>query len=343
MNSRTRKIVINSVGCLLFLSIPILTSPDFNFNLSFFKVNAFQKSFLNYILLLLFFFVNYNYLIPKFFVTNKKTIYVVLIILCFAGISFLPNLLFPNFGFHSIPPNGFDKFPKPENHNNHFIELLSLIPFLMIIALSFLLKMNAKLDKIKSEKLKAEVSYLKAQINPHFLFNTLNSLYALTLEKSDDAPNAVLKLSNMMRYVVTESATDFVSLEKEINHIKDYIDLQKLRIDDQANLRIVIEGNLYGKVIAPLILIPFIENAFKYGINPDENSFIEIVITIKNDDFKMIVKNSIVNISIPEELKSEKGLENTTKRLEYIYPNRHVLKISENNATFEVNLKINLG
>jgi len=174
-----------------------------------------------------------------------------------------------------------------------------------VLTISFLIKLNQRLDTIKEEKQIAEISYLKAQINPHFLFNTLNSLYALTLEKSKEAPNAVLKLSSIMRYVVTESNQDFVPLEKEINYIKDYIDLQKLRIDKDANLKISIEGESKGKIIAPLIVIPFIENAFKYGINPDENSFIDIKIKIDSDNFLLNVKNSIVNKNLSEEEKQK--------------------------------------
>lgn len=125
--------------------------------------------------------------------------------------------------------------------------------------LSLLLRINKQLKESEEEKLKAEVSYLKAQINPHFLFNTLNSLYALTIEKSDYAPDAVIKLSNMMRYVVTESTNDFVSLEREISYISDFIDMQRLRISDENKLEYIIKGDTKGRKIAPLVIIPFIE------------------------------------------------------------------------------------
>jgi LytS/YehU family sensor histidine kinase len=254
---------------------------------------------------------------------------------------YLPNTFIPDEPFHHM--HDYGSHPPIKPHESFlFFDTQLLISYLLMLSFALLIKMNRNLSRIRTEKLNAEVSYLKAQINPHFLFNTLNSLYALTLEKSNEAPNAVLKLSNIMRYVVTESAVNFVALEKEINHINDYIDLQKLRIDGETNLFVTIEGNPSGKVIAPLILIPFIENAFKYGINPDENSFIEIKIKIEADNFILNVKNSIVNTIIADELKTEKGLENTTKRLSYIYPDRHTLTILEKNTVFEVNLKIHL-
>jgi len=341
MKPNTQKILINVIGCLAFLSIPILTSPDFNEGWKLIHIRPFQGYFLRYSLLILLFYVNYYYLIPKLFLKNNKIPFFIVSCIGFLLFIYFPNRIIPNEVFRQVP--GFDHHP-PERIGQSivFFDTQILISYLLMLSFALLIKMNRNLSKIKTEKLNAEVSYLKAQINPHFLFNTLNSLYALTLEKSNEAPNAVLKLSNMMRYVVTESAVDFVSLEKEINHINDYIALQKLRIDKETNLVVTFEGNPSGKMIAPLILIPFIENAFKYGINPDKNSFIEIDIKIERNDFILKIKNSIVNVSIPEELKSEKGLDNTTKRLAYMYPNKHTLSISEANAVFEVNLKINL-
>lgn len=196
---------------------------------------------------------------------------------------------------------------------------------------------------MQSEKLKTEVAYLKAQINPHFLFNTLNSVYALTLEKSDLAPEAILKLSSMMRYVVSESSRETVSLEKEIDYIKNYISLQQLRMDVEAALSFIITGNPRGKSISPLLLIPFIENAFKYGLNPEEDSFVTINIDITDDELKLNIENSIVNMDFPQEEKTEQGIENTRQRLAYLYPDKHKLHIFDTGHTFTVNLSIILA
>ena len=145
-----------------------------------------------------------------------------------------------------------------------------------------------------------------------------------------------------MRYVVTESSQEYVPLQKEINYINDYIDLQKLRMDESTQFSFEIKGNPIGKIIAPLILIPFIENAFKYGLNPEEDSEININITINNNHLTLNVVNKMVVDDIPEELKTEKGIENTTKRLEFIYPNKHTLAIKEIENYFHIHLEIEL-
>lgn len=337
MTKQNRNIILHILGSLAFLCIPIVSSPDFNTGQNLFLINPFLQSFLRNVLLLIFFYINFYYLLPKLYFSNKRVIFLVSIIAFFALINVIPKYAFPN-DFH--PKFGVNPMPHP--HPNEFFHLFEggFFQFIFVLTISFLIKLNQRLDTIKEEKQIAEISYLKAQINPHFLFNTLNSLYALTLEKSKETPNAVLKLSSIMRYVVTESNQDFVPLEKEINYIKDYIDLQKLRIDKDANLKISIEGESKGKIIAPLIVIPFIENAFKYGINPDENSFIDIKIKIDSDNFLLNVKNSIVNKNLSEEEKTETGIENTAKRLIYIYPQRHLLSFKEQDDIYSVNLTI---
>jgi LytS/YehU family sensor histidine kinase len=245
----------------------------------------------------------------------------------------------PHFGPMRMRPNG----PSPMDLANiYFFHAKSLVQFLAAFFLSLLLRINQQLQGTQDEKLKAEVSYLKAQINPHFLFNTLNSLYALTIEKSDFAPDAVIKLSNMMRYVVTESTNDFVSLEHEINYINDYIDMQRLRISEEDNFDFVVVGNPIGKKIAPLVIIPFIENAFKYGINSEELWHISILMEITESDFILEVKNIKVSVNRIHEDESKKGIENTSKRLRLIYPSKHELTVNDTSTHFEVVLKINL-
>lgn len=345
MSPKSRSILSTILGCLAFLSIPILTSPDFNTDFTFLHVDGFQNSFLNYCLLIVFFFVNYHILLPKFYYQNKKVLCFGLIVILFLVILFIPKLLpiNPIHNPHEMIPSKTPHFPKPNGMRPHFIDYFNTIPFLLVVALSFLLRTNVQLKEIKNEKLKAEVSYLKAQINPHFLFNTLNSLYALTIIKSDEAPNAVLKLSGMMRYVVTESSQEYVPLSKEIEYIKDYISLQKLRMNDDVNFSFKCIGDFTGKAIAPLILIPFIENAFKYGLNPDEDSEISIEIAVVDFHLTLVAKNKMVVNEIPEDLKTETGIENTKKRLEIIYPKKHLLEISEKDSTFIISLNINLA
>ncbi|HMI07445.1 MAG TPA: histidine kinase [Flavobacterium sp.] len=356
MANSTRLILIHLFGILAFLSIPVFFSPDFNTETNLFLIQGFKRNFVSYVLLLVFFYMNYYYFIPKYYFTKRTFLYFAFVLFSFALIAAAPHLLFTHGprGFHSMNgqmgpppmmlPNG--NMP-PHNHMGRvffmFAEGSSIFQFLLILTFSFLLRVNNQLSEMHSEKLKAEVSYLKAQINPHFLFNTLNSLYALTIQKSDAAPDAVVKLSNMMRYVVTESTNDLVPLEKEINYISDYVDMQRLRISDESNLDYSIIGNPKGKSIAPLVIIPFIENAFKYGINAEEDWHIAIVLEIVENDFILEVKNNKVPVNFPEEHMTEQGIENTEKRLGFIYPGKHTLEIIDEKETFRVHLKVNLS
>src|SRR5690606_26244936 len=135
--------------------------------------------------------------------------------------------------------------------------------FLISVLIAILLTLNKQMSIIGQEKLKSEVAYLKAQINPHFLFNTLNSLYALTFEKSDEAPEAIVKLSGIMRYVLRESSNVEGELRKDINDIQHYIELQKLRVGGNTDFQLKISGKICNQISTPVIFIPFIENAFK--------------------------------------------------------------------------------
>lgn len=245
-------------------------------------------------------------------------------------------------GFGTMPPPPMDPGRTPMPAIMPLLPGGPLVSFLLVFSLGFLLKVNQRLANIEAEKLKTEVSYLRAQINPHFLFNTLNSVYALALEKSDFAPEAILKLSSMMRYVVTESSRESVSLEKEIDYIKNYISLQQLRMDGDASFSFIIAGNPIGKRISPLLLIPFIENAFKYGLNPEKESFIAINVEITAHELILNIENNKVNMEPGKDEKSEQGIKNTAQRLAYLYPDKHKLRIFDTEHTFTVNLSITL-
>jgi hypothetical protein len=342
MNKLSRQIIINVTICLIFLSFPVFSSPDFGTLSHMMEIAPFKRNFLSFVFLLLFFYLNYYVLIPKLYFRKKFIFYFVALACCYAIINHLPEVFIPD-RFQGMPPPFPPPHRLPPDQMNFFFKYArSLIQFSAIFFLALYLRINRRLRNAEKEKLKAELSYLKAQINPHFLFNTLNSLYALTLEKSDDAPNAVLKLSGMMRYVVTESTNDFVALEKEINYISDYIELQRLRIADEPNLEYVVSGNPKGKHISPLVIIPFIENAFKYGVNAEEDWHISIKIAIADSTMTLEVINNQVEINFPEE-PSEQGIENTKKRLDLVYPGEHDLTIDDNEKTFRVFLKIQLS
>ena len=344
LSLKNRNLFINVLIGIALLSIPILTSPDFNTNVSLFKVSAFRQNFLRYILLLLLFFGHYYLLIPKMYSKKRWWLYGSILIGSFFIISYLPSVLVEDnmpLRMSGQKPPGSLEVREPPFDLFRFRDTF-IFQFAMVVILSLLLRLDDQLKVIKSEKLKAEVSYLKAQINPHFLFNTLNSIYALTLTKSDKAPNAVLKLSDMMRYVVTESDTEKVALAKELQYISDYVALQQLRMGKQVDFKFDVKGNASGKEIAPIILINYVENAFKYGINPDKPSKISICITIDEKGVKLETENNIVVEKNALMLNTQEGTKNTIQRLDFLYHGKYNLKVSETKEVFQMTLYIDL-
>lgn len=197
--------------------------------------------------------------------------------------------------------------------------------------------------EIEREHIASELDYLKAQINPHFLFNALNSIYSLTIPYSDTASNAVLKLSSILRYMLYETDRSSVSLSDEISVIENYLGLQQLRLTDKTKLTFVKEGATEPYRIEPLLLIPLIENAFKYGIDSSEASYIDIKLKIDDGRLVMEVKNRIVGIEKKDDNAGGLGIRNIKRRLELLYPEKHVFRAEERNGEFFVYLSIPLS
>jgi sensor histidine kinase YesM len=197
---------------------------------------------------------------------------------------------------------------------------------------------NAALEK---EKLKAELQLLRGQLHPHFVFNTLNSIYSLALKGSDRTPGAILKLSDLMRYMFTECSGPSISLSREAEMLRSYIDLARSRYNERIDIQVNIQGNLSDKEIAPLIFLPFVENSFKYGANEMlEDAWISIDLSVDNHILKFKVMNGkpqgINTVS------SGIGLRNVQKRLSMLYPDAHELRITEDDDSFIVVLTIDL-
>jgi hypothetical protein len=346
MKNKTRQLILHITGCIAFLSLPVLLSPDVSWDFQFIKLPPFQEDFVSYTLLLLFFYLNYFLLIPKLYFKEKYIYYFTCIIAIYAVISLLPHLVIPgNHQPHLLSPPGHAHPPmEPPPHGpSRTPRFEHLFQFFIVLVLSALIRINNRLKQTEKEKINAELSYLKAQINPHFLFNTLNSIYSSAIEENaDNTASAVVKLSGMMRYVISEAHNDYVSLEKEISYISDYIELQKIRLGNTVHVVYRVTGNHAGKKIAPLVLISFIENAFKHGVNPEEDSGIFIDIMINDDTLHMTVSNSKVKTINGEALKNNIGIENTRNRLQLLYPSKHELTIKEDEKEFIVLLKINL-
>jgi LytS/YehU family sensor histidine kinase len=199
--------------------------------------------------------------------------------------------------------------------------------------------------ELESQTLQSELKFLKSQINPHFLFNTLNSLYALTLKKSDLAPEIVLKLSEMMRYMLYECNEKEVPLNKEINYMKNYLELEKLRHGAKMLIDFKVNGEIINQKIAPLILIPFIENSFKHGINNQVSvGFVNLELNVYKNDLNMILENS-KSPSLPKPSGKKSGgigLANVKRRMAILYPENHSLDIIESPNTYKIELNLNL-
>lgn len=217
-----------------------------------------------------------------------------------------------------------------------------LIAFLLQITVDYY-RQKEIIKKIELEKINAELSFLKAQVNPHFLFNTLNNLYALILQKSDKSADAVLKLADIMKYILAEGNLDKVTLEKELTLLRNYTELERLRKTD-AQINFITTGNINGQQITPLLLLPFVENAFKYGLNTvSGNGFVNIDMNISGNQLHFSVENNNPPPSNKEALQSLGiGISNVRKRLDYLYPGKYEMKIAEQPAFFKIDLQLNL-
>ncbi len=201
-----------------------------------------------------------------------------------------------------------------------------------------------RLQEIEKEKTLSELKALKSQINPHFLFNSLNSIYSLARKKSDTVPDKIVQLSNLMRHIIYESENDFISLEKELEMVTNYIALQNLRTNERDKINFEISGEVKDKKIAPLLFLPFVENSFKHGLKGGATEgFVEIKIIVSANILSFEIENSKGN---PIEINNTKykgiGIENVKRRLDLIYPGLHSLQISDNEKIFKVSLQLQL-
>ena len=195
--------------------------------------------------------------------------------------------------------------------------------------------------RVQKEKITAEMQLLKAQVHPHFLFNTLNNIYSFSLEKSPKTPELILKLSSLLSYMLYDCKTDDVRLEKEIEALKNYIDLEQERYGNKLEISWSVEGEVQDKFITPLLMLPFLENAFKHGTSEQiEKSWLSVDISVKQNILRCKIANS-KNEFVPYNSNGI-GINNVKKRLELIYPENHQLKINDEGSFFVVSLLMNL-
>ncbi len=220
--------------------------------------------------------------------------------------------------------------------------------FILLITTSFkVLAENVKqrflLQQIEAKQVQTELRLLKAQINPHFLFNTLNNLFGMARKQNPQTADGIAGLSHLMRYMIYESNVELISLEKEIQQIDRLIELQKLRFsnDDDIQIDFTIDGEAENTLIPPMLLIPFVENAFKHGISLTTPSFVRIHLKVQNETLEFSASNSNHSrIKDKEKVEPGVGLQNVSRRLELLYPGKHELAISDREREFEVRLKL---
>lgn len=204
-------------------------------------------------------------------------------------------------------------------------------------------KLKQAAQQLRIEKQEAELSYLRSQTNPHFLFNTLNNIYSLTRDKSDLAPESILRLSKILRFMLYETGGAFISIEQELKIIDDYIALEKLRYDESLRINFNYDVEDMKQAIPPLLLIPLVENAFKHGVSETRGRpFVDIHLSVKNRQLKFVVKNSVEEAPGEKDVKENIGLSNLRRQLELLYSD-HSLTVQHDRNFFTAVLIINLA
>ncbi len=352
-----RKVLITTALHILIWMVIIATitsmslHPDNTFSI--------ERNFpfiISYLFLVCFFYLNSNYLFDKFIPDRKYLLYLLII-----GVILLLYIIFHNYIFSFFFQSDFSRrppFPPERTHDPPFFPerrrmfsarriILPLTQFFLfwLLSLSYRLlfewvTLNKKNKEIEAEKSMIELAYLKAQINPHFILNTVNTIYSLILKKSDKAVDAILLYSRVIRYIFDKIDTEFVPLQEEIDYINNYIDLQIMRYTDSLHVEFEVEGDIENKQIAPLIFISFIENSFKYGISNHYPSTISIRIKAEDASVHFSAKNRKYKENVFLYKGRSIGVENTKKKLKLIYPDKHKLMIKETDDFFNVDLII---
>ena len=344
-----RKILPHIIALLFLIGIPLLLDDTNNRRSAEFELRLyFQLTFL-----VAAFYINYYILVPKFFLTKKRLQYFLLAVILIAVLMMFQQIIVEfltpenlkslsrknspgrNFGNRSL-------FWRSFPFINNAIFMILIVGFSTGVRLINELKKRELTEKEKEKAhLDSELAFLKNQISPHFFFNTLNNIYALIEMNRGQAQEAVEKLSDMMRYLIYESEGKDIPLYKEIDFMQNYIELMKLRISSKVKLDIVFPKKIPNINIPPLLMIPFIENAFKHGITLQNDSYIIISMVITDMELLFVCKNGVPqNSTQAKDSVGGIGLSNVKKRLEILYNKRANLTIKNSENEFSVILKL---
>ncbi|SNR85001.1 sensor histidine kinase [Flavobacterium sp. ov086] len=354
-NTSSNKILFHCMIWVFFILTSLIQFYESPFRIN----NDFYVQWLTGIIL---FYLNYFYLVPALLLQKKYWLYFTFVLILISVFMIIRiNYFIPEFRHlrtqniipsRTIPidPNTFRpaKHLRLEMRQPLFFKIGPSLFYILIITISAAIRTltefyNNQQNKLIAEthRTNTELIYLRKQTNPHFLFNSLNSIYSLAHKKSDLVPDAIVTLSELMRYMLYETDNKTVALEKEINYIQNYIDLQKLRLNNIEDIVINVHGDTKNKFIEPLLLISFVENAFKYGTDYKGAAHVKIKIFILENSLDFWIENTIENyLKDPE--NSGIGLVNIQNRLDLLYPDAHELTITQDSDFYRVHLNLKL-
>jgi len=350
INKTVRNIFLHIAGwIMLYLLPPLILQTEIKLPSNF-------GDYMYWIIIIACFYINFLWLIPHF-LSNRKFAAYFLFITMMLAFNYTANEIYVKRVYHpenmrrSAPgQQRTDDIDQSRRRRPRFRSYNSVLFCFAVLALGTSIKVteswyeNEKQRKeMENQKLGAELSLLKSQINPHFFFNTLNSIYSLAIIKSDRTPEAVIKLSEIMRYIIYDTEHKLVPLSKEVEYIANYIELQRLRLSKHIKVIFKTQLSKEESVIEPLLLLPFVENAFKHGVDNEKGGKIQVLITQSGNTLQLHVENPLIEEpSIEKNGSSGIGMNNTLKRLKLLYHDNFSLAAGPAGKTYVIDLVLKL-
>lgn len=342
--SGTGRVILHVVFWILYMNSPI-----FMMEVNTFSSNGILLFEVMNLLFIPYYYLLANVLIPKLFTLKRSPLFVVSWVGSYVLMAYCVQQVSIHFLYTLTTEAEIATFKKvAETSPTYFPEFFRMI-FVTMVPLSIMLvrryaRISTQQTELKRMNADLELNFLKSQMNPHFLFNSLNNIYALALQQSEKTPGLILQLSDLMRYMLYECNAAQVALDKELNFLRDYIGLEKVRHGEKVKIEFNIKGETSQKQIAPLLLLPFVENAFKHGVNAQLGpAWVSVDFNAEDPEggCTFVVRN---NKPVKTEKTSSRaggiGLENARKRLDLLYPNKYLLHVDNHNEVYQVELKI---
>lgn len=329
---------------LLLFNVSRFQKTFVGYSLETFYTNLFSELFELPVLILASYFTGY-YLLQRYFIQRRY-----LSFFLWLGVSavFFTLLLRALIFFVELPifyPAYLAQYPKFFHFNffQHIFYIYTTVGIFFTIRLvKHLLKIQESKSQLEKQNLESELALLRTQVNPHFLFNTLNNINTLVKKDPEKASKSIIKLSDIMRYMLFDAQHEKVLLASELEYLESYIDLQRIRLEDEDYINYAVEGNPRGIEIPPMLFIPFVENIFKHGSKTQKKPAFHIHIKITAYAIIFVAENPVKSQNEHSPYGHGIGIQNVKRRLELLYPDRHILEIHENNAIFKVKLRINI-